>query len=52
MGRSITTEISETITPRRLKKMRCGKKSREKRDYTKSGKGSFLEEKEGNSWGI
>jgi len=33
MGRNITVGISETISPRGINKMGCGKKSREKRDF-------------------
>lgn len=45
MGRNITIGIPETISPRGINETICGKNSREKRDFTKSGKGSFLEDK-------
>lgn len=45
MGRNITAWIPETISPIGINETRCGKNSREKRDFMKSVKGSFLEER-------
>ena len=51
MGRNIIAGISETISPRGINETGYGKNLREKRDFTKLGKGNFLEEEEGNSLG-
>ena len=45
MGRNIIVGILEIISARGINKMGCGKNSREKRDFTKLGKGSFLEKR-------
>lgn len=49
MARNITVGILETISPRGINETGCGKnsreKSREKRDFMKSGKDSFSEER-------